>query len=129
MHHNYGVISGSHACRDCMWPMILDAELYTTSPWEQVLVATRFNITFLPLRCCYEKTSTCTYFLKDVENLTTLVTCFDAVKIVFIRTYSLNTAIAFYSVNEWSNYIVSVWLMVFHVTMHSRFRNWRLTLR
>ena len=41
----------------------------TTCPGEQVLVATRFNVTFLPLRLCYENTSTC--FSKDAENLTT----------------------------------------------------------
>ena len=29
MHHKYSVISESHACRDCVWPIILDAELYT----------------------------------------------------------------------------------------------------
>jgi len=38
MHHNYGGISESHACKDCMWPIILDAELYTTCPRERVLV-------------------------------------------------------------------------------------------
>jgi len=38
MHHNYGVISVSHACKDCVWPIILDAELYTTCLGEQVLV-------------------------------------------------------------------------------------------
>ena len=47
MHLSYGVISGSHACRYCMWHIILDAELYTTCPGERVLVATRFNVTFL----------------------------------------------------------------------------------
>ena len=52
MHHNYGVISGSHACRGCMWHIILDSELYATFPGEWVLVATRFNVTFLPLRLC-----------------------------------------------------------------------------
>ena len=36
---------------------------------ERVLVATRFNVTFLPLRRCYENTRTC--FSKDAENLTT----------------------------------------------------------
>jgi len=46
---NYGVISGSHACRDCVWPIILDTELYATCPGEQVLLAIRFNVTFLPL--------------------------------------------------------------------------------
>jgi len=50
MHHNYGVISGSHACRDCVWHIILDVVLYTTCPGKRVLVATRFNVTFLPLR-------------------------------------------------------------------------------
>ena len=36
-HLNYGVISGSHACRDCGWDIILVAELYTTCPGERVL--------------------------------------------------------------------------------------------
>ena len=36
IHHNYGVISGSHACRDCVWHIILNAELYTTCPGERV---------------------------------------------------------------------------------------------
>ena len=47
MHHNYGVISGSHACRDRMWrrPIILDAELHTTCPGERVLVTISFNLT------------------------------------------------------------------------------------
>ena len=34
MHHNYGVISGNHACRDCLWHIILDAELYTICDWR-----------------------------------------------------------------------------------------------
>jgi len=54
MHHNYGAISGSHACRDCVWHKILDAELYTICQGERVLVATRFNVTFLPLRLSYD---------------------------------------------------------------------------
>jgi len=52
----YNWLSGSHACRDCVWPIILDAELYTTCPGERVLVAIRFNVTFLPLKLCYENT-------------------------------------------------------------------------
>ena len=59
MHLNYGVISGSHACRDCGGHIILVAELYTTCPGERVLVVTKFNVTFLPLRLCYVNTSTC----------------------------------------------------------------------
>ena len=38
MHHNYGRISESHACKDCVWSIILDAGLYTTCPGERVLV-------------------------------------------------------------------------------------------
>jgi len=38
MHHNYGEISESHVCKDCVWPIILDAELYTTCLGEGVLV-------------------------------------------------------------------------------------------
>jgi len=33
MHHNNGGISESHACTDCVWPIILDAELYNL-PWR-----------------------------------------------------------------------------------------------
>ena len=38
MHHKYGGSSESHACKDCMWPIILDAELYTSCPGERLLV-------------------------------------------------------------------------------------------
>jgi len=38
MHHKHGGISESHACKDCVWPIILDEELYTTCPGERVLV-------------------------------------------------------------------------------------------
>ena len=37
-YHKHGGISESHACKDCVWPIILDAELYTTCPGERVLV-------------------------------------------------------------------------------------------
>jgi len=50
MHHNYGVISESHASRDWVRPVILEAELYTTCPGERVLVVIRFNVTFPHLR-------------------------------------------------------------------------------
>jgi len=42
MHHNYGGLSESDACKDCVWPIILDAELYTTCPGERVLVVVVF---------------------------------------------------------------------------------------
>ena len=34
MHHNYGVISECHVGKDCVLPIIFDAELYTTSTGE-----------------------------------------------------------------------------------------------
>ena len=115
MHLNYGAISGSHACRDCGWHIILVVELYTTCPGERVLVAIRFNVTFLPLRLCYVNTSTC--FLKDAESLITYGYVLWCSQIVCIRRCSLNTMIAFYSVNEWSNFAVSVWSMAWQATM------------
>jgi len=108
VHLNYGVISGSHVCRDCVWHIILNAGLYTTCPGERLLATTRFNVTFLPLRRCYENTRTC--FSKDAENLTTYGYVLWCSQIVCIRPYSLNTIIAFYFVNEWLNFAVSVWL-------------------
>jgi len=41
MHHNmveYGGCSESHACNDCVWPIIMDAELYATCYGERVLI-------------------------------------------------------------------------------------------
>ena len=119
MHLNYGVISGSHACRDCGWHIILVAELYTTCPGEWVLVATKFNVTFLPLRHCYVNTSTC--FSKDAENLTTYGYVLWCSQIVCTRHYCLNTIIAFYSVIEWSNFAVSVRSMACQATTLAHF--------
>jgi len=53
-----------------------------------VLVATKFNVTFLPLRLCYVNTSTC--FSKDAENLTTYGYMFDAVRL-FVLVIILGT--------------------------------------
>ena len=119
MHHNYGVIWGSHACRDCVWDILLDAELYTTCPGERMLVAIRFNVTFLPLRLCYENTRRC--FSKDAENLTTYGYVLWCSQIVCTRHYSLNTIIAFCSVTEWSNFAVSIWSMACQATTLSHF--------
>ena len=38
MHQNYGELSESDACKDCVWPIIVDGELCTTCPGERVLV-------------------------------------------------------------------------------------------
>ena len=75
-----------------------------TQRWK-TKVATKFNVTFLPLRLCYVNTSTC--FSKDAENLATYDYVLWCIQIVCTRHYSLNTVIAFYSVIEWSNFTVS----------------------
>ena len=88
-------------------------------PWRASVSSTRFNATFIPLRLCYENTCTC--FSKDAENLTTYGYVLWCSQIVCIRHYSLNTIIAFYSVNEWSNFAVSVWSMACQAIMLSNF--------
>ena len=51
MHHSYGVISGSHTCRDCVWPVTFVAGFCTTCRGDRVWIVIRFNVTtFLPLR-------------------------------------------------------------------------------
>jgi len=44
MHYIYGGISESHACKDCVWPIILDAGLYTTCPGERVLAVMTLQV-------------------------------------------------------------------------------------
>ena len=44
MHHNYGGISETHECKDCVWPILLDAELYTTCPGERMLVVMAIQV-------------------------------------------------------------------------------------
>ena len=99
MHHNYGVISESHACKDCGWLTILDAELYTTCAGERLLVVIRFNVAFLHLKHYYENTSNC--FSKCAESPTSYGCVLWFSQIVYIRPYSLNTAIAFYLLCDW----------------------------
>ena len=44
MHHSYGGMSECHACKECVWPIILDAELYATCPGERVLVVMTHHV-------------------------------------------------------------------------------------
>jgi len=131
MHHNYGVISGSHACRDCVWHIILDAELYTTYPGERVLVATRFNVTFLPLRLCYENTRTC--FSKDAENRTTYdyVLWCSLIDCIFPILWTLQSHFALWMSDRNLQYPFDWWRFMsqcFRILPRlDQFRNWRPT--
>ena len=98
MHHHYGVISRRHTSRDCVWPIILVAGLYTTWCGERVLVVIRCNATFLPLRPYWEKICTC--FLNDAKILITYGCVLWCSQIVYIRSYSLNITTTFYFVIE-----------------------------
>ena len=60
-------------------------------------------------------------FLENAENLTTYGCVLWCSQIVSSRHYSLNIRIAFYSVNEWSNFAVSVWSMACQATPLSHF--------
>ena len=44
MHNKYGGISESHSCKDCVWPIFLDAEFHTTCPGERVLVVMTYQV-------------------------------------------------------------------------------------
>jgi len=60
-----------------VWPIILDAELYTTCPGERVLVVIRFNVTFLPLRPCCEKRVAYLFLERCRKSNNVWVACFD----------------------------------------------------
>jgi len=88
-------------------------------PWRASVSSHLVQCNIPTFGLCYENTRTC--FSKDAENLTTYGYVLWCSQIVCIRPYSLNTIIAFYSVNEWSNFAVSVWMMACHATMLSHF--------
>jgi len=82
MHHNYGGISESHACKDCVWPIILDVELYTTCPGEQVLVVITHQVQcdIFTFETVIRKNMH--LFLERCRRSTNvMVACFDAVRL------------------------------------------------
>ena len=62
--------SESHACKDCVRPIILDAELYTTCPGERVLVVMTHQVQCnIPTFEAVSRKNT--HFSKDAEGLIT----------------------------------------------------------
>jgi len=120
-HHNCGVISGSHACRDCVWPIILDAELYTTCP----------SVMSHQVQC---NISTFEALLKKDVGYLFLERCIKSENIwlhaltqsnCWYSSLSFEYITAFYFVTEYSDIVVFVRLRVCYVTMHSHFtRPW-----
>jgi len=80
MHHNYGGISESHACKDCVWPIVLYAELYTTCPGERVLVIMTHQV-----QCSiptFEAVLRKNLFLESCRRSNNVMAaCFDAVRL------------------------------------------------
>jgi len=82
MHHNYGGISESHACKDCPWLIILDVELYTTCPGERVLVVMTHQVqcNILTFEALLRKNMH--LFLERCRRPNNVkVACFDAVRL------------------------------------------------
>ena len=113
MHHNYGGISESHACKDCLWPKILDAKIYTTFPGERVLVVMTHQVQCnIPTFEVLISKNMHLFLERRRRSTNVMVACFWRSQIVYILPYSLNTTTAFYFVTECSDIAVFVSLRV-----------------
>ena len=82
MRHNYGGISEIHACKDCLWRIILDAELYTTCPGERVLVATTHQVQYtIPTIEALLRKNTHLFLERCRRSNNVMVACFNAVRL------------------------------------------------
>ena len=82
MHHKYGGILESHACKDCVWPMIFDAEVYTTCPGERVLIVMTHQVqcNILTFEALLRKNRY--LFLERCRRSNNeMVACFDAIRL------------------------------------------------
>jgi len=78
--HNYGGISESHACKDCVWPIILHAELHTTCPGERVLVVMTQHVQCNILTSEALLRKNMHLFLERCRSNNVMGACFDAVR-------------------------------------------------
>jgi len=85
MHHKYGGISESHTCKDCVWPIILDAGLYTTCPGERVLVVMTHQVQCnIPTFEAVLRKNMHLFLEKCRRSNNVIVACFDAVRLFII---------------------------------------------
>ena len=87
MHHNYGEFQKvMHAkIANCVWPIILDAELYATCPGEQVLVVMTHQVqcNILTFEAVLRKNMH--WFLERCRSFNNvMVACFDAVRLFIL---------------------------------------------
>ena len=82
MYHNYARISESHACKDCVLPIILDAEFYTTCPGERVLVVMIHQVQCnIPTSEAVLRKNTHLFLERCRKSNNVTAVCFDAVRL------------------------------------------------
>ena len=82
MHHNHGGISESHACKDCVWPIILDSELYTTCPGERGLEVMTHQVQYnIPTFEAALRKNMHLFLERCRRSNNVMVACFDAVRL------------------------------------------------
>ena len=110
----------SHACKDCVWPIILVAELYTTCPGELVLVVMTHQVqcNIPTFEAVIRKNMH--LFLERCRSTNVMAACFDAVRL-FIFVLILWILQPHFLCN-WVLGLCSVCSFEgVHVTMHSYF--------
>ena len=117
MHHNYGGNSESHACKDCVWLIILDPELYTTCHGERMLVVMTHQVQCnIPTFEAFLRKNMHLFLERCRRSNNAMVACFDAVR-VFIFVFEHYNRI---SLCDWALGHCSVCSFEgVHVTMHS----------
>ena len=118
MHHNYGVISGSCKQRLCVAYNFGCRALYNL-PWRVSVSSHQVQCNIPTFEALIRKYKY--LFLERCRKSNYYGYMLWCSQIVCTRHYSLITIIAFYSVNEWSNFAVSVWSMACQATMLSHF--------
>ena len=88
-------------------------------PWRASVSSHQVQYNILTFEALQWKTSTC--FSKDSENLLTSCGYMVWCGRLFVFIPILWTLQSHFTLNEWSNIAVSVWLMACQVTMHSHF--------
>jgi len=114
MHHNYGGISQSHACNDCVWPIILDAGLHTTCSGERVSVVMNHQVQYnIPTFEAELRKNMHLFLERCRRSNNVMVACFDAVRlfIFFLILWTLQPSV-FYFLSECSDIAVFVRLRV-----------------
>jgi len=82
MYHNYGGISESHACKYCVWPIILDAELYTTCLGERVLAVMTHQVQCnIPTFEAVIRKNMNLFLERCGRSTNVMVACFEAVRL------------------------------------------------